>query len=120
VNSSTLHTLRRLIAFLRPFAAQVALSILLGVGTVASAISLLGTSAYLIAYAALHPSVAVLQVSIVGVRFFGIGRAVFRYLERLVSHSVNFRLLAGLRVWFYAHLEPLAPARLQEVPAPIC
>jgi len=115
VNSSTLHTLRRLIAFLRPFAAQVALSILLGVGTVASAISLLGTSAYLIAYAALHPSVAVLQVSIVGVRFFGIGRAVFRYLERLVSHSVNFRLLAGLRVWFYAHLEPLAPARLQEV-----
>jgi len=115
VNSSTLHTLRRLVAFLRPFAAQVALSILLGVGTVASGISLLGTSAYLIAYAALHPSVAVLQVAIVGVRFFGISRAVFRYLERLVSHSVNFRLLAGLRVWFYAHLEPLAPARLQEV-----
>lgn len=115
MNSSTLHTLRRLVAFLRPFAAQVALSILLGVGTVASAISLLGTSAYLIAYAALHPSVAVLQVAIVGVRFFGISRAVFRYLERLVSHSVNFRLLAGLRVWFYAHLEPLAPARLQEV-----
>ena len=115
MNSSTLHTLRRLVAFLRPFAAQVALSILLGVGTVASGISLLGTSAYLIAYAALHPSVAVLQVAIVGVRFFGISRAVFRYLERLVSHSVNFRLLAGLRVWFYAHLEPLAPARLQEV-----
>ncbi len=39
-------------------------------------------------------------------------RAVFRYLERLVSHDVTFRLLAKLRVWFYEKLEPLAPARL--------
>jgi thiol reductant ABC exporter CydC subunit len=54
----------------------------------------------------------VLQVAIVGVRFFGISRGVFRYLERLVSHSVNFRLLAQLRVSFYKALEPLAPARI--------
>ena len=50
----------------------------------------------------------------VGVRFFGITRGLFRYLERLVSHNVTFRLLAGLRVWFYKRLEPLAPARLME------
>ncbi len=74
----------------------------------------MGTSAYLIATAALHPSVAVLQVAIVGVRFFGIGRAVSRYLERLVSHSVNFRHLARLRVWFYRQVEPLSPAGLME------
>ena len=36
-----------------------------------------------------------------------------RYVERLVTHEATFRLLAELRVWFYAHLEPLAPARLQ-------
>jgi ATP-binding cassette, subfamily C, bacterial CydC len=48
------------------------------------------------------------------VRFFGISRGVFRYLERLVSHNVTFRLLARLRVWFYEKLEPLAPARLME------
>ncbi|RPJ49208.1 MAG: thiol reductant ABC exporter subunit CydC, partial [Chloroflexi bacterium] len=42
------------------------------------------------------------------------GRAVSRYLERLVSHSTNFRLLAGLRTWFYRRIEPLAPARLQD------
>jgi ATP-binding cassette, subfamily C, bacterial CydC len=36
-----------------------------------------------------------------------------RYLERLISHEATFRLLARLRVWFYEHLEPLAPARLQ-------
>lgn len=106
--------LRRLAAFLAPFSAWVGLSMLLGAATVASSIGLLGTSAYLIARAALHPSIAVLQVAIVGVRYFGISRAVLRYLERLVSHSVNFRLLARLRVWFYQALEPLAPARLQD------
>jgi ATP-binding cassette, subfamily C, bacterial CydC len=36
-----------------------------------------------------------------------------RYLERLISHEATFHLLARLRVWFYEHLEPLAPARLQ-------
>jgi ATP-binding cassette subfamily C protein CydC len=55
-----------------------------------------------------------LQVAIVGVRFFGITRGLFRYLERLVSHWVNFSLLARLRGWFYRALEPLAPARLQQ------
>jgi thiol reductant ABC exporter CydC subunit len=48
------------------------------------------------------------------VRFFGISRGIFRYLERLVSHNVTFRLLARLRVWFYEKLERLAPARLME------
>jgi ATP-binding cassette subfamily C protein CydC len=36
-----------------------------------------------------------------------------RYLERLITHEATFRFLAQLRVWFYNHLEPLAPARLQ-------
>lgn len=88
------------------------LSILISTATIASGVGLLGTSAFLIASAALQPSVAYLQVAIVGVRFFGISRAVFRYFERLVSHSVNFHLLAGLRTWFYQAVEPLVPARL--------
>ncbi|TLM97648.1 ATP-binding cassette domain-containing protein, partial [bacterium] len=50
---------------------------------------------------------------IVGVRFFGISRGVFRYLERLVSHSVNLKVLSEIRVWFYKTIEPLAPARLK-------
>jgi ATP-binding cassette subfamily C protein CydC len=36
-----------------------------------------------------------------------------RYLERLVTHEATLRFLARLRVWFYKHLEPLVPARLQ-------
>ena len=105
-------TILRLLRFLQPFWKWVILSILVSTATVASGIGLLGTSAFLIASAVLQPSVAYLQVAIVGVRFFGISRAVFRYFERLVSHSVNFRLLAGLRTWFYQAVEPLVPARM--------
>ncbi|MBK1641118.1 thiol reductant ABC exporter subunit CydC [Chromatium okenii] len=36
-----------------------------------------------------------------------------RYAERLITHEATLRLLASLRVWFYRHLEPLAPACLQ-------
>ena len=111
---STLHDLRRLLSFLAPYWPWVALSVLLGFLTVGSSIGLMATSAWIIATAALHPSIAVLQVAIVGVRFFGIARGVFRYLERLASHQVTFRVLARLRVWFYAALEPLAPARLMQ------
>ncbi|MDR3572941.1 MAG: thiol reductant ABC exporter subunit CydC [Anaerolineaceae bacterium] len=103
---------RRLLRFLLPYWKWVGLSVLLGVATIASGIGLMGTSAFLIARAALHPSIAVLQVAIVGVRFFGISRGIFRYLERLTSHEVNFKLLSQIRVWFYKCIEPLAPAGL--------
>ena len=106
-------TFLRLLRFLRPFIGWVMVSVLLGTATILSSVGLLETSAYIIASAALHPSIAVLQVAIVGVRFFGISRGVFRYLERLISHSVNFRLLSALRTWFYRAVEPLAPALLQ-------
>ncbi|MBN1660371.1 MAG: thiol reductant ABC exporter subunit CydC [Anaerolineae bacterium] len=103
---------RRLFALASPFAARWALTALLGAATAASGLGLMTTSAYLLARAALHPSIAALQVAIVGVRFFGITRGVLRYLERLVAHETTFRLLTRLRTWFYAALEPLAPARL--------
>jgi ABC-type transport system involved in cytochrome bd biosynthesis, fused ATPase and permease components len=48
------------------------------------------------------------------IRGSAIARTAGRYFERLVSHEATLRQLAGLRVWFYRHLEPLAPARLQQ------
>jgi ATP-binding cassette, subfamily C, bacterial CydC len=99
-----------LLRFLRPFVGLILLSIVLGAATVTANVALMGTSAYLIAFAALHPSVAYLEVAIVGVRFFGLARGIFRYLERLVSHSLNFKLLARLRVWLFGRLEAIAPA----------
>jgi ATP-binding cassette subfamily C protein CydC len=106
--------LPRLLSFLEGNWGRVALSVLIGAGTIGSSVALMGTSAWLISTAALHPSVADLGVSVVGVRFFGIARGLFRYFERLVSHDVTFRLLSRLRIWFYEKLEPLAPARLME------
>lgn len=102
----------RLLQFLRPFTGWVLLSITFSLATIAAGIGLLGTSAYVISRAALHPSIAVLQVAIVGVRFFGVARGVFRYLERLTTHSVNFQLLAQLRAWVYRMIEPLVPAAM--------
>jgi len=48
------------------------------------------------------------------IRGSAIGRTAGRYFERLITHEATLRQLAGLRVWFYQHLEPLAPARLME------
>ncbi len=109
-----MRTFWRLLKLAAPFRGWMSLAALLGFASIGSSIGLMTTSAYIIAKAALHPSIADLQVAIVGVRFFGIARGVFRYLERYVSHQVSFRLLARLRVWFYEMLEPLAPARLME------
>lgn len=88
---------------------------ILGSFTVYAGIGLMAAAAWLIAAAALQPPLAALSVAIVGVRFFGLARAVCRYLERYLSHHVTFRLLADIRVWLYTRLEPLAPAGLQAV-----
>ncbi|MFN2121535.1 MAG: thiol reductant ABC exporter subunit CydC, partial [Anaerolineales bacterium] len=104
--------LLRLLAFVKGEWRRVSLSVLLGTLTVGSGVGLMGVSAWLISRAALHPSIAVLGVAIAAVRLFGISRASLRYLERLVSHGVTFRVLRNIRAWFYASVEPLAPAAL--------
>ena len=102
----------RLLVLLGSQLTWVALTVLLGVMTIGSGVALMFTSAWLISMAALHPSIAALQLAIVGVRFFGISRGVFRYLERYVSHKVTFRLLTRLKEWFYDAIEPLSPASM--------
>ena len=108
-------TFRQLLYLSLPYSGRMLLSVLLGVATVAAGVGLLSTSAYLIARAALQPSIAELQVAIVGVRAFGLARGGLRYVERLTTHSAAFRLLTRLRLWFYAQLEPLAPAGLTDI-----
>lgn len=81
--------------------------------TVFMNVGLLTVSAWLLASAALQPGLTYLSLAIVGVRFFGVSRAVCRYFERYTSHRMAFQGLYGLRLWFYAHLEPLAPAILK-------
>lgn len=85
--------------------AGVAFGILAALSTVA----LLATSAYLITRAAEQPPILYLSMAVVGVRAFALGRAVFRYLERLASHDAAFRQLEVVRVDLLRRLLPLAP-----------
>ena len=105
-------TWRRLVALVAPDGRRATLAVSLQAATVLTGVALMGASAWLISTAALHPSIAVLSVAIVGVRAFGVSRAALRYLERLASHDVTLRLLARLRVAVFRALVPLSPARL--------
>jgi ATP-binding cassette, subfamily C, bacterial CydC len=106
-------TFFRLLGFLGPYRFRVALSVLLGVATLAGNVGLLSTAAYVISAAALVSYISLLTIPIYLVRFFSVSRSFSRYFERLVSHDVTFRLLGGVRSWFYARLVPLAPAFLE-------
>jgi ATP-binding cassette, subfamily C, bacterial CydC len=102
----------RLLGFLWPHKWRVVLAMLLGVVTVVSNVGLLAVAAYVISAAAIVAYLSLLAIPVYLVRFFSVLRATSRYAERLVSHDVTFELLVSLRTWFYARLEPLAPARL--------
>ncbi len=93
-------TLRLLLA-----AVLYALTVLAGAG-------LMFTASTLLARAAFHPPLYTLMLLVTGVRFFGISRGVFRYLERLTSHDATFRYLAALRARIFEALIPRIPGGL--------
>jgi thiol reductant ABC exporter CydC subunit len=105
-------TLRALLALAPVSRSRLAGASLLGALTVIFGVGLMATAGYLIARAAERPAILSLGVTIVAVRFFGLGRPVIRYLERLVSHDLALRALGRVRTSFYARIEPLAPAQL--------
>ncbi|MCP3818069.1 thiol reductant ABC exporter subunit CydD [Streptomyces sp. A3M-1-3] len=90
------------------------LALLLGSLALGSAVGLMAVSGWLISRASEQPPVLYLMVAVTATRAFGIGRAVFRYAERLVSHDAVLRMLAGLRVSVYRRLERIAPAGLRK------
>jgi ATP-binding cassette subfamily C protein CydC len=79
-------------------------SVLAGTAALGSAVGLAAVAAWLIGRAAQLPSPADLAVAAVAVRFFGIGRGLFRYLERLSSHDVALRGVVTLRERTYERL----------------
>ncbi|MEU3085620.1 thiol reductant ABC exporter subunit CydD [Streptomyces massasporeus] len=94
---------------------RLGLSLLLGSLALGSAVGLMATSGWLISRASQHPPVLYLMMAVTATRAFGIGRAVFRYAERLVSHDAVLRMLADTRVAVFRRLERLAPAGLRRV-----
>ncbi|WP_055546040.1 thiol reductant ABC exporter subunit CydD [Streptomyces sp. NBRC 110028] len=106
--------LARMRAAARGGRGRFGLALLLGSLALLSAVGLMAVSGWLIARASQQPPVLYLMVAVTATRAFGIGRAVFRYAERLVSHDAALRVLAELRVAVYRRLERLAPAGLKE------
>jgi ATP-binding cassette subfamily C protein CydC len=108
-----MRTLRRLLALPETSAWRMALAVLLGTLTILFGVGLMATAGYLISRAAEQPPILSLTVTIVAVRFFGLGRPVLRYLDRLWSHDLALRALGRIRARFYERIEPLAPAQLE-------
>src|SRR3984957_2865405 len=104
--------LLRLLRLARPLRSQLLLSVVAGAATIGCGVALLAVSGFLLARASEHPSILAISVAVVAVRAFSVGRGVSRYVERLASHDVAFRVLADVRVAIYRRLERLAPAGL--------
>jgi ATP-binding cassette subfamily C protein CydC len=97
---------------------RLALGTLAGLTAAAAAVGLMSLSGWFISAAAaagLVPATAYLFnffIPSIGVRIFAILRTAARYGERVFAHDATFRILEGLRVWFYCGIEPLAPSGL--------
>ncbi|WP_405711205.1 thiol reductant ABC exporter subunit CydD [Streptomyces xanthophaeus] len=106
--------LRRVRAVAKAWQGRFRLGLLLGALAVGCSVGLMAVSGWLISRASEQPPVLYLMVAVTATRAFGMGRAVFRYAERLVSHDAVLRMLADLRVAVYRRLERIAPAGLRE------
>lgn len=78
-----------------------------------AAVALLGCSAWLISAAAEQPPILYLNMAIVSVRGFALGRAFFRYTQRLSLHDSTFQIQSALRPKIFRAIAPLAPAGLK-------
>ncbi len=106
----------RLLALCRPYARWMAAGVALNVVVILSNVGLLALAGWFIASMALSGVGAIpfeYFAPAAAIRGLAVLRTIGRYLERVVTHEATFRLIAELRVWFYARLEPLAPAGLQ-------
>ncbi|HEX3489990.1 MAG TPA: thiol reductant ABC exporter subunit CydC [Streptosporangiaceae bacterium] len=104
--------LLRLLALAGPQRGRLLAAAAAGAAATGCGVALLAVSGFLLARASQHPNIVAITAAVVAVRGLSVGRSVFRYLERLGTHDVAFRVLARVRVAIYARLERLAPAGL--------
>lgn len=90
-------------------------ALLAGTLAVLSAVGLIGTAAWIIASAALRPPLSTLALAITLVRACGIGRAVFRYLDRWFSHVLAFDCYEKLQRETYDRAAENIPLRAGNV-----
>jgi ATP-binding cassette subfamily C protein CydC len=73
------------------------------------ALAMFFLSGYMVTQSALGAPLFALMVLIVSVKMFGFLRAIFRYIERLLSHRTTFTMLRDVRVQFFKGLIPVVP-----------
>ena len=74
-------------------------------------IVLMAASAWLIASASFHPPLSALAVGITLVRAAGLFKAVFRYLDRYLSHEVMFKALSKIQLKLYKKALKIFPLK---------
>ncbi|MFF2840434.1 thiol reductant ABC exporter subunit CydD [Paenarthrobacter sp. NPDC057981] len=102
--NSSVGSLKRLVGVLKPVRWKFAAAGIVAVLAALFAVALSGLSGWLIIRASEQPPILYLLGAIVGVRFFGIGRAVLRYCERLLTHNAVFAAMTRLRGVLWATL----------------
>lgn len=108
---------RRVVRLMSPYKGWLRAGMVLALATLLANVGLMAVSGWFIAAMALAGLAGAAMnyfTPAALIRLFAIVRTGGRYVERLVTHEATFRLLALLRVWFYEHVEPLAPARLTQ------
>ena len=107
--------IRQLWQWHRPYIGWLSLGLMLSIAALLANISLLALSGWFIS------SMAIAGITGVAINYFtpaaiirGLAmiRTAGRYGERVVTHEATFRVIATLRQWFFAQIEPLSPAQL--------
>jgi len=104
----------------KPHSAWLAGGIFLTLLTAFASITLLTLSGWFISASAIAGLVAIdgnmlvfnFMLPAAQIRALAITRTLGRYGERVVTHEATFRVLAGIRSWFFRQLIPLVPGRL--------
>lgn len=95
--------------FMRENTGRIMVILLLSILALGTGAMLTFTSGFLISRSAMPiENILMVYIPIVGVRAFGISRAVFSYFERLAGHDAVLRILSKMRIKLYRILEPQA------------
>ncbi|GAB3540085.1 thiol reductant ABC exporter subunit CydD [Arthrobacter tecti] len=89
---------RQALVLVRPWSARFLAALAFGTGSSAFGIALTALSGWLIVRSAEQPPILYLLAAIVGVRFFGIGRSLLRYCERLWLHHAILQAADAIRL----------------------
>lgn len=102
--AGTQRTAWQALQLVRPWSARSLAALAFGTGSSAFAVALTALSGWLIVRSAEQPPILYLLAAIVGVRFFGIGRSLLRYCERLWLHDAVLETADGIRLRLWRSL----------------